>query len=77
MTLQAKKRKSYTPEEYLTLEEKAEFRSEYEDGIIIAMAGGTLNHARIITNIDRSFGRELKKNCESLTTDVKVRVESY
>ncbi len=55
------KKKKYTPEDYLALEDKAEFRSEYEDGIIAAMVGGLLNHARIITNIDRLFGARLKK----------------
>ena len=69
--------RKYTPEEYLALEEKAEYRSEYENGEIIAMAGGSLNHARIVSNVDRAFGSKLNKNCESLTTDVKVRVENY
>lgn len=69
--------KKYTPAEYLALEEKAEYRSEYENGEIVAMAGGSLNHARITSNIDRSFGNKLDKKCESFTTDVKVRVESY
>ena len=71
------KKKKYSPEEYLTLEEKADYRSEYENGEIIATAGGSLNHARIIVNIDRTFGRKLEKSCESLTADVKVRVENY
>ncbi len=77
MALKAKKQKLYTPEEYLKLEEKADFRSEYDDGIIVAMAGGSINHARIIRNIDRAFGRKLNKNCESFTTDIRVRVQSY
>ena len=71
-----RKKREYTPEEYLALEEKAEYRSEYENGEIIAMAGGSLDHARIISNIDRLFGNKLK-TCESFTTDVKVRVENY
>ena len=71
------KEKKYTSEEYLALEEKAEYKSEYDDGQITAMAGGTLNHARITSNIDRLFGGKLKETCESLTTDVKVRVEDY
>lgn len=71
------KKKKYTSEEYLALEEKAECRSEFDDGVITEMAGGSLNHARIIRNIDRAFGGKLKKTCESLTTDVKVRVENY
>jgi Uma2 family endonuclease len=77
MALKAKKQKFYTPEEYLALEEKAEFRSEFDGSEIVAMAGGSLNHARIVRNIDRAFGRHLKDGCESLTSDVKVHVESY
>jgi Uma2 family endonuclease len=77
MALKAKKQKYYTPEEYLALEESAEFRSEFEDGEIVAMAGSSLNHARIARNIDRAFGRRLKAECESFTADVKVWVQSY
>ncbi len=76
MTAQPKKRK-YTPEEYLALEEKAEYKSEYEDGIIVAMAGGSLNHAQITANIGRNLGNKMSEKCTALTTDVKVRVESY
>lgn len=76
MTVLAEQKK-YAPEEYLALEDEAEFRSEYENGYIVAMAGGSLKHARIIRNVDRSFGSKLSENCESLTTDIKVRVESY
>lgn len=71
------KKKRYTPDEYLALEEKADFRSEYEDGEIVAMAGGSINHARIVRNIDRALNGKLNESCESLTTDVKIRVENY
>ena len=71
------KKKKYTPEEYLALEEKAECRSEYDNGEIIAMSGGSLNHARIIGNIDRFLSVRLSQNCESLTTEIKIWVENY
>jgi len=35
-------KKKYTPAEYLALEEKAETRSEYWNGEIVAMAGGNI-----------------------------------
>ncbi|MGI0482934.1 Uma2 family endonuclease [Geminocystis sp. CENA526] len=44
-------KKTYTPEEYLALEEKAEYKHEYRNGEIIAMAGGTINHNEIVTNL--------------------------
>ncbi len=71
------KKKKYTTEEYLALEEKAEFRSEFENGEIVAMAGGSLNHAQITVNLARYIGNRLSENCTSLTTDVKVQVENY
>lgn len=71
------KSKKYTPEEYLILEEKSEYRSEYGNGEIVAMADGSLDHAQIISNINRFVGNKLAANCRSLTTDVKVRVEKY
>jgi Uma2 family endonuclease len=49
MQLQAQKR-SYTPEEYLELEEAADYKSEYRDGEIVPMTGGTTNHNKIAGN---------------------------
>ena len=37
----------YTPEEYLELEANAEYKSEYRDGAIVPMAGGTTNHNKL------------------------------
>ncbi|MEA5498846.1 Uma2 family endonuclease [Limnoraphis robusta Tam1] len=44
-------KQTYTPEEYLELEEKAEFRNEYRNGEIIPMAGGSTNHNEIAGNV--------------------------
>ena len=41
----------YTPEEYLELEEAAEYKSEYRDGEIVPMTGGTTDHNDIAGNI--------------------------
>jgi len=45
------KKQFYTPEEYLELEEKAEFRNEYRDGEIVPMTGAALNHNQITINL--------------------------
>jgi Uma2 family endonuclease len=42
MEVQTRKH-TYTPEEYLELEEKALYKSEYRDGEIVPMTGGTRN----------------------------------
>ncbi len=77
MALKARTRKIYSPEEYLALDDKAEHRSEFDAGIVTAMAGSSVNHARIVVNIDRAVAGKLPKKCESLTTDVRVHVENY
>ena len=41
----------YTPDEYLTQEEVAEFRSEYRDGEIVSMTGASINHNQIAGNV--------------------------
>lgn len=58
-------KRSYTPEEYLALEEKAEFKSEYFRGQIYQMTGASLNHNRITVTLTgllyQAFGG---KSCE-------------
>jgi Uma2 family endonuclease len=54
MQLKTEKR-YYTPEEYLELEETAEYKNEYRHGEIIPMTGGTTNHNKICLNICRNF----------------------
>ena len=64
----------YSPEEYLALERAAEFRSEYFDGQIIAMAGESLNHGRIKMDAATALNIRLQgKSCETFTSDTKVR----
>lgn len=48
--IESKAQPYYSPEQYLKLEEAAEFRSEYHDGKIIPMTGGTPNHNQIALN---------------------------
>ncbi|NHC34617.1 Uma2 family endonuclease [Scytonema millei] len=49
--MQITEQRYYTPEEYLELEEAAEYKSEYINGEIIPMAGGTTNHNRLALNL--------------------------
>ena len=51
MVLAATKR--YTASEYLALEEKAEFKSEFINGEVIPMAGASANHNKIALNFCR------------------------
>jgi Uma2 family endonuclease len=52
MTMAAQPRSYYiTPNEYLRRERAAETKSEYYDGVIVAMAGASPEHNIIAANI--------------------------
>lgn len=53
--MDAPAKRSYTAEEYLELESAAEFRSEYHDGEIIPMPGGSPDHNQITGNFYASL----------------------
>ena len=68
-------RPRYTPEEYLELERAAEYKSEYIDGEIYALAGASPAHTRIIWNIVGELSPQLKgRPCHGYMTEMKVRV---
>jgi Uma2 family endonuclease len=68
----------YTPEEYLELEEKADFKSEYQDGEIIAMTGGTTNHNKIAGNFYANLKFALKKKSYDVYIgDVRLWIPHY
>lgn len=77
MALKATKKKKYTPEEYLALEEKAEYRSEFWNGEIIKMSGGTGNHNSITLNIAGELKSRLRDKCRTFAIDVKVWINSW
>ena len=63
----------YTPEEYLALEEKALEKSEYYNGEIFTMAGGTPRHNRISGNLYIELCLSLKKQSYNVyMADVKL-----
>ena len=64
-----------TPEEYLALERKAEYKSEYLHGEIFAMTGASRKHNLIAVNIAGELNRQLKgKSCEVYASDMRVKV---
>lgn len=64
-----------TPEEYLEIERKAEYKSEYFGGNIYAMAGAKRNHNKVATNLSGLIWQHLKgKDCESYSNDMRVFV---
>ena len=64
-------RKGLTPEQYLQAERAAEFRSEYYNGHIYAMSGGSYQHFQIIGNITGELHAALKKrSCSACASDL-------
>ncbi len=59
--VQASTKTYYSPEEYLELETKAQYKSEYYDGQIIPMAGGKVNHNQLAINLTSSINYNLRK----------------
>ena len=45
-----------TPEQYLAIERKAAFKSEYYNGEMFAMAGANQPHNRIVQNLNIEVG---------------------
>jgi Uma2 family endonuclease len=70
--------RQYSREEYLAQEETAEYRSEYHNGEIVAMTGGSLNHNRIIRNLSRLLELELQGQAlEVFISDLRVFIPRY
>ncbi|MBI1879475.1 MAG: Uma2 family endonuclease [Chloroflexi bacterium] len=67
----------YTLEEYLALEETADHKSEYYNGEIFAMAGGSYNHNVIIGNINAALNQFAEsKPCVAFTSDMRLLVKA-
>src|SRR4028119_738202 len=64
------------PEEYLAAEALADSRSEFLNGVIYAMAGGTLRHSALAVRIAALLDSSLRgKPCRVFNADVLVRVQ--
>jgi len=63
--------------EYLRLDRLAEFRSEFFDGEVFAMAGGTRAHSLIATNLARELSAALKEtDCVTYNADLRVKTQA-
>jgi Uma2 family endonuclease len=63
-----------SPQEYLELERKASFKSEYRNGLIVPMPGASPEHLDITSNTHTELGICLKgARCKVCNSDLKVR----
>ena len=66
---------SLTPEEYLAIDRQAEIRSEYLDGEMFAMAGGSYAHNVIVGNLVGEIRQQLKgRPCAVCPSDQRVHI---
>jgi Uma2 family endonuclease len=64
-----------TPEQYLAMERKASFKSEYYNGFITAMAGTSREHSLIAGNVSGEIREQFKnRSCEVHASDMRVLV---
>src|SRR4051794_31322851 len=70
-------REKLTPAEYLTIERKAEVKSEYLNGEMFAMAGASPAHNVIKENLIGELYSRLKGGpCRSYSSDQRVKVSA-
>jgi len=66
-----------TEAEYLEIERRAEFKSEFLDGEMFAMAGGTRWHSLIASNLNFAMRSQLKGcPCRVYTSDLRIKVQA-
>ena len=66
-----------SPEEYLVMERKAEYKSEYRNGQIVAMPGASRQHNIITVSISGElYVQLLNRECEAYTNDMRVKVKN-
>ena len=70
------KRAFLTAEEYLAIERKAEFKSEYFNGEMFAMAGAARPHNRIASNVISALNPQLlNRGCNIYPSDMRVKIK--
>lgn len=64
-----------SPEEYLEIERAAEFRSEYYQGEMFAMAGAVRDHIMLVTNASREISQQLRNRpCDVYSHDMRILI---
>jgi Uma2 family endonuclease len=65
-----------TEDEYLRLERGAEFKSEFHDGRMFAMSGGSPDHSLISTRMLVLLDRQLPPGCLAFNSDLRINIPS-
>ncbi len=69
-------KRKLSPAEYLAIEKKAEFKSEFFNGEMFAMAGASRPHNRVKDNLIIRIGSQLLSGpCQTFSSDQRVLVD--
>jgi Uma2 family endonuclease len=63
-----------TEEQYLLIEREAEFKSEFHDGRMNAMAGASPNHALLTSSMIAQLYRQMPATCRVFSSDLRIKV---
>ena len=63
-----------TEDQYLAIERAAETKSEFHEGQMFAMSGGSRNHSRLSVRICALFDRLLPGGCDTFNSDMRIKV---
>ena len=75
MGIANRRQRLFTEEEYLSLEDEALEKSEFFQGRIYAMSGGSSNHSIISVNVTIAFGNSLRNRpCIVYNSDFRVKI---
>ena len=67
---------SFTPEEYVVLENQSEIKHEYHAGRMYAMSGASMPHNELQMNLYREVSTKLKgSSCKSYPSDLRIWIE--
>jgi len=67
-------RHRYTYEEYLAYERDSGLKHEFDDGAILAMAGGSRRHNALASRVSAALEAGRRPGCVAFQSDQKVRV---
>ena len=66
----------HTPQEYLELERKAEYKSEYYNGEIFAMSGASRRHNAIAWQLQLLVAQHLRgRGCQGYNSDTRLLIQ--
>jgi len=65
-----------TEEQYLQIERQALNKSEFHDGQMFAMAGGSPNHSLLAARIGALLDRQAPPECRIFNADLRIKVVS-